>query len=264
MFGLISEGGLKRLLARENDKRRPAKLVNYSDDSADEIDGPQLAVTTPEKLCLPPSTPAGQATPSTPASTSSCPTPTAPSESLSPADQTSEEAVTPEKRKGCRTPYALPIDEAGDYVNCEVDALRKFYKIELNAKRNGPSFAQATIDKLVERIYCLLHFCSRTKSIPVAHLGHFNDDTLICEYVELLSKVRKLMPNTITAHLTAIINLIKYNLREDWSTYDQCKAILSCRSSQRQLSRQAKLISRRSKEGICMKSHHSNSFLVPY
>ena len=123
VFGLISEGGLEWLLARENDKRRPAKLVNYSDDSADEIDGPQLAVATPEKLYSPPSTPAGQATPSTPASTSSCQTPTAPSESLSPADQTSDEAVTPEKRKGRRTPYALSIDEAGDYVNCEVDAL---------------------------------------------------------------------------------------------------------------------------------------------
>ena len=71
------------------------------------------------------------------------------------------------------------------------------------------------------------------------------------------------MPNTITAHLTAIINLIKYNLREDWSTYDQCKAILSCRSSQRQLSRQAKLISRRSKEGICMKKSSQQFFFNP-
>ena len=264
VFDLISEGGLERLLARENDKRRPEKLVNYSDDSADEIDGPQLAVATPEKLCLPPSTPAGQATPSTPASTSSCQTPTdGVSESLSPADQTSEEAVTPGKKKGCRTPYALSIQEAGDYVNCEVDALRKFYKIESNAKRNGPPFAQATIDKLVERIYCFLHFCSRTKNIPVVHLGLFNDDTLICEYVEFLPKVRKLMPNTITAHLTAIINVIKYNSREDWSAYDQCTAILSCRSFQRQFSRQAKLISRRSKEGICMKKSSQQFFFNP-
>ena len=126
VFGLISEGDLERLLARENDKRRPAKQVNYSDDSSDEIDGPQLAVATPEKLCSPPSTPAGEATPSTPASSSSCQTPRTPSESLSPADQTSEEAVTPPltpgKRKGFRTPYALSIEEAGDYVNCEVDA----------------------------------------------------------------------------------------------------------------------------------------------
>ena len=77
--------------------------MNYSDDSADEIDGPQLAVATPEKLCSPPSTPAGKATPSTPASTSSCQTPRTPSESLSPADQTSEEAARrltrPEKEK---------------------------------------------------------------------------------------------------------------------------------------------------------------------
>ena len=86
VFGLISEGYLERLLARKNDKRRPAKQVNYSDDSADEIDGPHLAVATPEKLCSPPLTPAGKATPSTPASTSSCQTPRTPSESLSPAD----------------------------------------------------------------------------------------------------------------------------------------------------------------------------------
>ena len=78
VFGLISEGDLERLLARKNDKRRSAKQVNYSDDSADEIDGPQLAVAAPERLCLPPPTPAGQATQSTPASTSSCQTPTTP------------------------------------------------------------------------------------------------------------------------------------------------------------------------------------------
>ena len=222
VFGLISEGDLEQLLLRKNDKRRPAaaKLVNYSDDSADENDGPQLAVSTPEKLCSP------LLTTSTPASTSSCETSTTPSQSLSP-DQTSEEAVTPPftpgKPKSCRTPYTLSKEEAGDYVNNEVNGLRKFYTIELNAKRNGPAFAKQTIDKLVERVYCFLHFCNRTKSIPVVHLGLFNDDTLICEYVDYLSKVRKLMPNTITAHLTAIINVIKYNLREDWSAYDQCK-----------------------------------------
>jgi hypothetical protein len=59
-------------------------------------------------------------------------------------------------------------------------------------------------------------------------LDIFNTDTLSCEYVDYLSKVRKLMPNTITAHLSCIINVIKYNFREDWSALDSCKAVMSC------------------------------------
>jgi hypothetical protein len=59
-------------------------------------------------------------------------------------------------------------------------------------------------------------------------LDIFNTDTLSCEYVDYLSKVRKLMPNTITAHLSCIINVIKYNFREDWSALDSCKVVMSC------------------------------------
>jgi hypothetical protein len=54
------------------------------------------------------------------------------------------------------------------------------------------------------------------RNVPVVTLDIFNTNTLICEYVDYLSKVRKLMPNTITVHLTCII-VIKYNFREDWS-----------------------------------------------
>ena len=55
------------------------------------------------------------------------------------------------------------------------------------------------------------------RNVPVVTLDIFNTNTQICEYVDYLSKVRKLMPNTITAHLTCIINVIKYNFREDRS-----------------------------------------------
>ena len=55
------------------------------------------------------------------------------------------------------------------------------------------------------------------RNVPVVTLDIFNTNTQICEYVDYLSKVRKLMPNTITAHLTCIINVIKYNFHEDWS-----------------------------------------------
>ena len=79
-------------------------------------------------------------------------------------------------------------------------------------------FAKQTLDKLVERIYCFfLYFCMHHRNVPVVTLHIFNTNTLICEYVDYLSKVRKLMPNTITAHLTCIINVIKYNFREDRS-----------------------------------------------
>ena len=52
------------------------------------------------------------------------------------------------------------------------------------------------------------------------------------------------MPNTITADLTCIINVIKYNFREDWSPLDSCKAFMSCRSYQRQLTRQVRMIAK--------------------
>ena len=64
------------------------------------------------------------------------------------------------------------------------------------------------------------------------------------------------MPNTIKADLTCIINVIKYNFREDWSPLDSCKAFMSCRSYQRQLTRQVRMIAKldvSNEEGLCMK-----------
>jgi hypothetical protein len=124
--------------------------------------------------------------------------------------------------------FRVSKQEAGKIVNTEVNELCKFYTIELNPKRNGPPFAKQTLDKLVERIYCFLYFCIHHRNVPVVTLDIFNTDTLICEYVDYLSKVRKLMPNTITAHLSCIINVITYNFREDWSALDSCKAVMSC------------------------------------
>jgi hypothetical protein len=126
------------------------------------------------------------------------------------------------------TYYKLSKEEAGEIINSEVTELCQFYTIELNPKWNGPPFAKQTLDKLVERILCFLYFCMHHKNIPVVTLDIFKLNTLMCEYVDYLSKVRKLMLNTITAHLTCIINVLKYNCCEDWR---------SCRSYQRQLLR---------------------------
>ncbi len=62
------------------------------------------------------------------------------------------------------------------------------------------------------------------------------------------------MPNTINAHITAIINVIKYLFRENWAALDSDRAYGSCKSLQRQLSRQARMIEKRNREGISMKT----------
>ena len=155
--------------------------------------------------------------------------------------------------KKSRTPYRLSNEDAGVFVNEQVKFLLNFYTVDLNAKRNGPPLSQQTKDKLVERLYCFLFFCKRISNKLDITLALCNDKTLISEYVNYLSKVRELMPNTICAHLTTIINVVKYNHRDDWSAFASCKALLTCRSFQRQLGRQARITSRRSKEGICMK-----------
>jgi hypothetical protein len=95
--------------------------------------------------------------------------------------------------------FRVSKQEAGKIVNTELNELCKFYTIELNPKRNGPPFAKQTLDKLVERIYCFLYFCIHHRNVPVVTLDIFNTDTLSCEYVDYLSKVRKLMPNTINS-----------------------------------------------------------------
>jgi hypothetical protein len=155
--------------------------------------------------------------------------------------------------KKSRTPYRLSNEDAGVFVHEQVKFLLNFYTVDLNAKRNGPPLSQQTKDKLVERLYCFLFFCKRISNKLDITLALCNDETLISEYVNYLSKVRELMPNTICAHLTTIINVVKYNHRDDWSALASCKALLTCRSFQRQLGRQARITSRRSKEGICMK-----------
>ncbi len=50
-------------------------------------------------------------------------------------------------------------------------------------------------------------------------------------------------------HLTTIINVVKYNHRDDWRVLASCKALQTCRSFQRQVC----ITSHHSKEGICMK-----------
>ena len=282
VFGLIRETDLKRLINEKVEKthcqklarRSPTcpqpKLVVYSDDGSSEDD--DGAIATPKTtLSLNTSNAAATVTSSSPQKMEIVETATPTSSkqvckvvAVSPAEfptppssrgttNDSGDESTPQSGKRCRTPYKLSKQEAGEIVNTEVNELCKFYTIELNPKRNGPPFAKQTLDKLVERIYCFLYFCIHHRNVPVVTLDIFNTDTLICEYVDYLSKVRKLMPNTITAHLSCIINVIKYNFREDWSALDSCKAVMSCRSYQRQLSRQAKMIAKRGKEGLCIK-----------
>jgi hypothetical protein len=106
--------------------------------------------------------------------------------------------------KKSRTPYRLSNEEAGAFVNEQVKLLLTFYTVDLNAKRNGPPLGQQTKDKLVERLYCFLFFCKRISNKLDLNLALCNDETLISEYVNYLSKVRELMPNTICAHLTTI------------------------------------------------------------
>jgi len=184
------------------------------------------------------------------ASVSSVKSPNQPASAEVSSDNNDDDRLGPSPK---RSAYRLSKEEAGDMVNQDVLNLRKFYIVELNAERNGPPFAQATVEKSIERMYCFLYFCKHIKKVGVLSLDLFNNNAIISEYVDYLSKVRKLMPNTINAHLTAIINVIKYNFREDWSAVNTSKAIMSCRAFQRQLSRQARMIAKRSKEGLCMK-----------
>jgi hypothetical protein len=155
--------------------------------------------------------------------------------------------------KKSRTPYRLSNEDAGVFVNEQVKFLLNFYTVDLNAKRIGPPLSQQTKDKLVERLYCFLFFCKRISNKLDLTLALCNDETLISEYVNYLSKVGELMPNTICVHLTTIINVVKYNHCDDWSALASCKALLTCRSFQRQLGREAHITSLSSKEGICMK-----------
>jgi hypothetical protein len=173
--------------------------------------------------------------------------------SITPADPAlviieDDEEKKVEKR---RTPYKLKRTEAGTSLNQAVDSMRLHYSTELNAKRNGPPFAQETLSKMEERVYCFLFFCRHHKNIDTLTLDVCNDDKMISEYVDYLSKTRKLMPNTITVHLSAIINVIKYLFRENWAALESNSAYSSCKSLQRQLSRQARMITKRNREGIC-------------
>ena len=119
--------------------------------------------------------------------------------------------------KTSRMPYRLSNEHAGVFVNEQVKLLLNFFMVDLNAKRNGPLLSQQTKDKLVEKL-CFLFFCKRISNKLDLTLALCNDKTLISEYVNYLSKVRELMPNMTCAQLTTIINVVKYNHRDDWST----------------------------------------------
>ena len=118
------------------------------------------------------------------------------------------------------------------------------------------------MSKLVDRVLCFMYFAKHHKNITTLSLSIFNSEAVVSDYVAYLSKSRKLMPSTISSHLSVAINVIKYNYRDDPVSSHCCSQILAHRRVQRQLTRQARLFSKRAKEGLTTKS--SQQFRLAY
>ena len=118
------------------------------------------------------------------------------------------------------------------------------------------------MSKLVERLLCFMYFAKHHKNVTPLSLSIFNSEAVVSDYVAYLSKSRKLMPSTISSHLSVAINVVKYNYRED-PVSSQCSSqILAYRRVQRQLTGQVRLFSKRAKEGLTTKS--SQQFHLAY
>ena len=83
---------------------------------------------------------------------------------------------------------------------------------------------------------------------------YFQFEAVYSDYVAYLSKSRKLMPSTISSHPSVAINVVKYNYRDDPVSPHYCSPILTYRKVQRQLTRQARLFSKRAYKGLTGKS----------
>ena len=140
--------------------------------------------------------------------------------------------------------------------------LSNFLTSPINSKWDTVQFSELTMSKLLEQVLWFMYFAKHHKNIIPLSLSIFNSEAVVSDYVAYLSKSRKLMPSTISSHLSVAINVIKYNYRDDPVSSHCCSQILAHRRVQRQLTRQARLFSKRAKEGLTTKS--SQQFRLAY
>lgn len=166
---------------------------------------------------------------------------------------TSSFMESPSKKRN-RTKYQLKLDEVSPTLKAEIMSIRQFYTQPLNTKRDCTNFSPDTIKKMIERIMCFMFYCKKLQHITDLHLTLCNDEDIVSAYVSYLSNERDLMPSTIISILTVLINVVKFNLANNPSRLSNSPELSAYRRLQRQLSKEARLLSKRNKEGLGKKS----------
>ena len=155
---------------------------------------------------------------------------------------------------GRRTSYKLPAEDITPVLKEEISALRKFYLSPINAQRDSAEFSLTTINKMIERILTFMFYAKEFKNKTDLCLNICNDEEIVSDFVIYLRKVRKLMPTTISSILTVLINVVKYNFRNDPVLSIQAPQLIAYRRLQRQFAKQGRFLAKTAKEGLTSKS----------
>ena len=113
-----------------------------------------------------------------------------------------------------RISRALPLSELSSDTAVSVKKLISFYSKPLNPKRIGHALKPSSVDKIVERIRVFFKFLKDSKGLCPT-LDHVENSNLVEEFCNYLrSKERNLKSSTISRHISAFINVVRF-INED-------------------------------------------------
>ena len=146
--------------------------------------------------------------------------------------------------------YSLDVQEMPLELKKEMKELERFYRADLNPKRDGVPFSESTMEKTRERCRCFLYYVRAVHPDRELSLTLCNDTDLVYEYVCFLREKRKLKPSTLSRMISVMLSVVKFNYRQEAISHDKLKEVIFLRRLQSQLERENRILSKKEKEGL--------------